>query len=62
MEEIHNEYKDDSEAAIFYALALKSTSDPEDKNYTNERKAGKILRKYFPGPTQPSRNRPLYHT
>ncbi len=48
MEKIYTKYPDDSEAAIFYALALKSTADPGDKNHTNERKAGKILETIFP--------------
>jgi len=48
MEELYKKYDDDTEAAIFYALALKSTSNPEDKNRTNERKAGKILEAIFP--------------
>lgn len=48
MEEIYEKYEDDTEAAIFYALALNSTADPEDKNYTNQRKAGRILESLFP--------------
>ena len=48
MEENYLKYKDDSEAAIFYALALKSTADSDDKNFTNEKKAGKILESIFP--------------
>ncbi|MCW5515471.1 tetratricopeptide repeat protein [Muriicola sp. Z0-33] len=48
MEEIYQKYPDDTEAAIFYALALKSTADPGDKMHTNERKAGKILEAIFP--------------
>ncbi len=48
MEEIYEKYKDDTEAAIFYALALNSTADPTDKDYTNQRKAGKILESLFP--------------
>lgn len=48
MEQLYKKYDDDTEAAVFYALALKSTSDPEDKNRTNERKAGKILEAIFP--------------
>lgn len=47
MESIYTKYKDDIEAAIFYALALNSTADPADKNYTNERKAGSILESIF---------------
>lgn len=49
MEEIYLNYKDDTEAAIFYALTLNSTADPTDKNYTNQRKAGQILESIFPG-------------
>lgn len=48
MEENYLKYKDDAEAAIFYALALKSTADSEDRNFTNEKKAGKILESIFP--------------
>ena len=48
MEGIYKAYNDDTEAAIFYALALKSTADPEDKSHSNERKAGKILESIFP--------------
>ncbi|MFT7614574.1 MAG: hypothetical protein ACI9J3_003556 [Parvicellaceae bacterium] len=43
MESIYKNSKEDTEAAIFYALALNSTADPSDDNYTNQRKAGKIL-------------------
>lgn len=52
MEEIYLKYDDDTEAAIFYALALKSTANPTDKDYINQRKAGKILENIFP--TQPN--------
>lgn len=48
MEENYLKYEYDTEAAIFYALALKSTADNADKNHTNERKAGKILESIFP--------------
>ena len=47
MEEIYRKYRDDKEAAILYALALNSTADPTDKNYTNQRKAGSILESIF---------------
>lgn len=43
MEALYVKYKDDKEAAIFYALALRSTADPTDKSYTNQLKSGKIL-------------------
>lgn len=48
MEENYLKYQDDTEAAIFYALALKSTANNKDKNHTNEKKAGKILESIFP--------------
>jgi len=48
MEELYMKYEEDTEAAIFYALALRSTSDPSDKEYRNQIKAGKILESIFP--------------
>ena len=47
MEENYLKYTDDPEAAIFYALSLKSTADINDKNHVNERKAGEILESIF---------------
>ena len=43
MEELHRNFPDDAEAAIFYALALNGTLVPTDKTYANQRKAGAIL-------------------
>jgi len=48
MEQIYQNHPDDTEAAIFYALALKSTADRSDMTYANQRKAGKILEAIFP--------------
>ncbi len=48
MELLYTKYKDDTEAAIFYALALYSTRDRYGKEYINERKAGKLLESIFP--------------
>ena len=48
MEQIYTKYKDDTEAAIFYTLALYSTRDRTGKEYINEKKAGKILESIFP--------------
>ena len=48
MEKIYEKYKEDVEAAVFYALALNSTANPADQNYTNQRKAGKILETLLP--------------
>ena len=38
-------YPDDSEAAIFYALALNEAADPGDKTYAKQLKAANILEK-----------------
>jgi len=48
MEQMYTQYKDDTEAAIFYTLALYSTRDKTNKEYVNEKKAGKILESLFP--------------
>lgn len=47
MEQMYLKYNDDTEAAIFYTLALYSTRDRVGKEYKNERKAGKILEALF---------------
>ena len=47
MEQIHQRYPDDSEGAIFYALALNESEDLFDKTLTNQRKAAAILEKAF---------------
>ena len=43
MQQLHVRYPDDSEAAIFYALALNGAVDFNDKNYTKQLKAAAIL-------------------
>lgn len=48
MEDIYNNFPDDREAAIFYALALNATADPTDKTYSHQKKAVGILEKQFP--------------
>jgi len=47
MEKMYLKYKGDTEAAIFYTLALYSTRDRVGKEYVNERKAGAILETLF---------------
>ena len=47
VEELSRQYRDDREAAIFYALSLLGTALPTDKTYANQRKAGAILEKLF---------------
>jgi hypothetical protein len=47
MEALSQRYPQDREAAIFYALALNITLDPNDKTYANQLKAAGILEKAF---------------
>ena len=47
MEQIYISQKDDTEAGIFYALAITSAADPNDKTYSSQKKAGTILQKLF---------------
>jgi tetratricopeptide (TPR) repeat protein len=47
MERIATRYPADREAAVFYALALNITLDPNDKTYANQLKAAAILEKVF---------------
>jgi hypothetical protein len=47
MEQLAARYPDDTEAAIFYALALLSTAPSTDKTYANQLKAAAILEKIF---------------
>src|SRR5215470_10195729 len=42
MEKVHERYPDDHEAAAFYALSLLASSDFEDPNFTNEKKAAAV--------------------
>lgn len=47
MEQLSGRYPDDREAAVFYALALNMTLNPNDKAYANQLKAASILEKVF---------------
>ncbi len=47
MEVVYKTYPDDSEAAVFYALALNAAADPADKTYANQRKAFALLNPIF---------------
>ena len=47
MEQLAARYPADREAAVFYALALNITLDPNDKTYANQLKAAGILEKVF---------------
>ncbi len=43
MNDVATRYRDDTEAKIFYALALAASAAPTDKTYANQLKAGEIL-------------------
>ncbi len=47
MEQLHQHYPDDREAAVFYALALNATALPTDKTYANTLRAAALLEKVF---------------
>ena len=47
MQKIYENYPDDDEAVVFYALALDAAADPNDKSYTNQRKAFALLNPIF---------------
>jgi hypothetical protein len=48
MAQVSAKYRDDSEAATFYALALAAAADLADKTYADQLKAGKILEALWP--------------
>ncbi|MFT3702462.1 MAG: tetratricopeptide repeat protein [Agriterribacter sp.] len=63
MEQLHTKYPDDSEAAIFYALALDASAVPTDKTYTNQKKAGDILNALYKSePNHPGIIHYIIHT
>ena len=63
MEKIHATYPDDKEAAIFYALSLDASANPNDKSYTNQKKAGSILNALYPSePNHPGIIHYIIHT
>ncbi|MGF6652006.1 tetratricopeptide (TPR) repeat protein [Paraburkholderia youngii] len=47
MARLTQKYPDDTEAAIFYALALNEATDPSDKTYANQLEAATILEKIY---------------
>ena len=63
MEHIYISEKDDTEAGIFYALAITSAADPNDKTYASQKKAGAILQKLFEAqPNHPGIAHYVIHT
>jgi hypothetical protein len=47
MADVYQQYPDDKEAAVFYALALNAAVDPADKTYTRQRKSFELLEPIF---------------
>ena len=47
MEKVHRQHPEDTEAEIFYALAVLSNADPTDKTYATQKKSGSILEPLF---------------
>jgi hypothetical protein len=47
MEQLAQRYPEDTEASVFYALALDVTALPTDKTYANQLKAAAVLEKVF---------------
>jgi len=63
MEQLHLNYPDDKEAAIFYALALDAAAEPTDKTFAKQIKAGKILTALYPAePGHPGIVHYIIHT
>ncbi len=63
MEQLYRKYPDDSEAGIFYALALLGTAPPTDKQYVNQRKAAGILNRLLPkNPNHPGAAHYMIHS
>lgn len=62
-EKIFQNYAEDSEAAIFYSLALRSAADPMDKSFTKQKKAGEILNRVLARePNHPGVTHYIIHT
>lgn len=60
---IFEEYPGDKEATVFYALALIAASDPADKTFAKQRKAGDLLNGLFASePNHPGIAHYLIHT
>ena len=63
MESIYLGQEDDSEAAIFYALALRASAEPTDRTYKKQREAGKLLESLFKDqPNHPGIAHYIIHT
>ena len=63
MQQLHEKYPADKEAAIFYALSLDAAASPMDKSYANQKRAGEILNDlYSKEPNHPGIIHYIIHT
>jgi len=63
MEQLYRKYPKDTEAAIFYALALDAAASPLDKSYVRQRAAGNILNAIYKAePNHPGIVHYIIHT
>ena len=63
MGEVAARYPRDEEAAMFHALSLAFSADPNDKTYVNQRRAGALLEKLFAAhPDHPGLAHYIIHT
>jgi tetratricopeptide (TPR) repeat protein len=63
MEALHNDFPNDNETAVFYALALVAAADPADKTFQKQKKAGNLLNRLYPAqPNHPGIVHYLIHT
>jgi tetratricopeptide (TPR) repeat protein len=63
MEQLAQDYPEDTEAQIFYALVLNATAQPTDKSYANQHKAVEILAQIFEAqPDHPGITHYLIHS
>ncbi len=63
MEKLYHNYPQDKEAGVFYALAIDASTNPNDKSFTNPKKAGDILFSLYPGqPEHPGIVHYIIHT
>ena len=63
MKKLYTAYPNDSEAAIFYALATNAAADPADKTYAKQKEAGTILNAlYARKPNHPGIVHYIIHT
>jgi tetratricopeptide (TPR) repeat protein len=63
MERLAQRYPDDTEASVFYALALLESADLHDKTYANQLKAAKTLERLAPAhPNHPGITHYIIHS